>query len=207
MHPPEPLARTFATLLLVTATALGCGTPGTAQDTRPEPTFAPEDLRFDLFIYGADLDAGEHEVFLRTNLDFGGEWESLGSISTHGTGWGTAVVANLSAHRYFGQDFREMYLDLKIATSENADGARIAAIYAVPHVPGIDRHLDRINRLIENDPGTVEAASIASHVQPAPATLRPGAEVVEHVRAPMKHELPGVAEVKQLQVEWRNRGQ
>lgn len=208
MHPQPRPARLSGLLGLVALATLGCHTPGTAQHADPEPQFAPEGQSFDLVIYGHDLDPGEHEILLRTNLDFGGEYVSMGTIDVHEADerWISAVFPDLSARRFLGHDFREMYIDVRIVTADAADGGRLTAIYALPHVDGLASHVHRLTRLIEQQPQRVEAASLASHVQPSPAELAPGTAVVQHVRVPMKHRQPGVAEVEQLQVEWRNRG-
>lgn len=187
---------------------LGCQSTGASQTAqRPDPRGALAE-RFDLVIHGLDFDPGEHEVFLRTNLDFGAEWESVGLIEPERGAageWATVVLPGLSTERFFGQDYRENYLDLRIVTANQADGSQMAAVYAVPHTPGAGDAAERITALIVDDPIAVERVSIASHVQPRPAELRPGEEYIEHVLGPTKHIKPGVAEAEQLQVEFRNR--
>lgn len=201
--------RTLALLALLSA--LGCQTPGTAQLQGQAAALQPPSDRFDLVIYGQDFDPAEHEVFLRTNLDFGSEWVSLGNLDAAVSdgvtrdGWATAIFPDLSTERFFGQDFREQYLEVRILTRDGVDGSAISALYVMPHSARAREAAPRIQQLIESDPVTVEQHSIASHVQPSPRALEPGVEYVEHVRAPMKHTLPGVMEVEQLQVEWRNR--
>lgn len=201
----------MATLLAVAA-SLGCHTTGASQVSAGVEGVQPAADHFDLLIYGFDFDPGEHEVLLRTNLDFGSEWVSLGTLPGQAASrsgneaWSTAVFTGLSTLRFLGQDFREQYIDLKIVTAGTSDGSRVSAVYAMPASEGLEQDIGRITTLIETDPLLVEEHSLASHVQPAPAHLQPASEYVEHVRAPMKHTRPGVMEVEQLQVEWRNRG-
>lgn len=204
-------ARSQSTLLLALLATVGCHTAGTSQapgQTAPGQTTAE---RFDLVVYGFDFDPAEHEVFLRTNLDFGAEWVSLGTLDPNSRGsrgdddWATVVFPELSTERFLGQDFRESYLDLRIVTRDGSDGSSVSAFYAMPHAPNVQQRAPEIRRAIESDPLTVAGRSIARHVQPRPHPLRPGMEYIEHVRAPMHDALPGVMEVEQLQVEWRNR--
>lgn len=198
-------------LLLIPAflATLGCHTSLASQASGEPGDPLQSTDRFDLVVYGVDLDRAEHEVFLRTNLDFGSEWVSLGTLgdtaSRSDETWTAVVFFDLSTERFLGQDFRESYLHLRIITRDGAPGSRVSAFYATPHV---DRSLVRpqqLQRLIEDDPLAVERTSLASHVQPKPAELQPGVHYIEYIRAPMKHTKPGVMEVKQLQVEWRNR--
>lgn len=197
-------------LLTVMAT-LGCHTAATSQSAGQIPAPLEPTERFDLVLYGSDFDPDEHEVFIRTNLDFGSDWVSLGTIAPAANGgdpaWGAVVFTDNETARFLGQDFRESYLELRITTRDGSDGSRLSAVYVMPHVAQAADAQPHIARLIEEDPRLVEQHSLASHVQPTPHPLRPGPDYVQHVRIPMKHALPGVMEVQQLQVEWRNRGQ
>lgn len=198
-----------AFLLLAVFATFGCHTPGISQSPGSPAAQHPPGDGFDLVVYGADFDRGEHEVFLRTNLDFGSEWVSLGFLAAAAgasqADGATAIFTDLSTERFLGQDFRESYLDLRIITREPSNGSSVSAVYAMPHVPASRDAAARIRHLIETEPMAIEHNSLASHVQPRPRSLQPGIEYIEHVRAPMKHTLPGVMEVEQLQVEWRNR--
>lgn len=211
-HRPDATRRTTLFLLAIAA-SLGCHTAGTSQSTTTPIAGQGSDQQFDLVVYGFDFDPGEHEIFLRTNLDFGAEWVSLGTLDaapprgSSGNAWAAAVFPDLSTERFLGQDFREHYLDVRVVTRGDSDGSSVTAFYAVPHIPGAPNVAAEIRRLIEEQPLAVEHHSLASHVQPRPQPLEPGVEYVEHVRAPMKHTLPGVMEVEQLKVEWRHRGQ
>lgn len=208
MKTPSGATRTSFLVLVTALATFGCHRSGMSQtvpSTEPAPTGT-----FDLLVYGHDLDPGEHEVFLRSNLDYGAEWISLGTITNPAASaddptWGTAIFTGLSTQRFLGQDFRESYLDLRITTADASDGSLVGAFYAVPHTGEAAEALPRITRMIETDPVAVERASIASHVQPSPVALEPGEAHVEHVRAPMTDRRPGVMEVLQLEVEWRNR--
>lgn len=202
----------IALFLLAIAASFGCHTAGTSQS--PTHSFAGQgtDQQFDLVVYGFDFDPGEHEIFLRTNLDFGAEWISLGTLdpappvgSSHNA-WVAVVFPDLSTERFLGQDFRESYLDVRIVTRGDSDGSSVSALYAMPRTAAANSAAE-VRRLIEHEPLAVEHHSLASHVQPKPRPLEPGVEYIEHVRAPMKHTLPGVMEVEQLKVEWRHRGQ
>lgn len=199
--------------LIAVVAAVGWHTAATAQTSAQPGDFPVPTERFDLVIYGFDFDPGEHELFLRSNLDYGAEWVSFGPIdpaprhSDDDAGWTAVVFADISTERFLGQDFRESYLEVRIGTRSASDGSLLSAIYAMPHLARAPEAAPRIAHLIESDPVRVKHHSLASHVQPAPQTLGPGPDYVQHVQAPMKHTLPGVAEVEQLQVEWRNRSQ
>ena len=60
----------LATLALLAT--IGCQSAGMSQTaSRADGSRGQAEQRFDLLVYGFGLDQGEHEVFLRNNLDFG----------------------------------------------------------------------------------------------------------------------------------------
>lgn len=206
---PNEWKRCGSLALFALLATLGCQSVGSSQAAaRPDAARGQADQRFDLLVYGLDLNRGDHEVFLRTNLDFGHEWESIGRIAADGASgdrWGTAVFPGLSGERFLGQDVRENYVDVRIVTTGGADGAHLAALYAMPHAPRARGGTAQVTRLIEDDPTAVERRSFMSLVHPKPVALRAGAEYVGHVIGSVKHSGPGIKEVEQLKIEWRNR--
>lgn len=208
-RPPIRTSSATAVMMAVLTTAACHAQSASQAPPAPAPQLgrtaaAPE--TFDLVVYGSGFHTGQHEVFLRTNPDHGAGWVSIGTLDPVASdAWAATVFPELQTERFLGQDFRESYLDLKIVTAGAGEHPRVSAIYAMPHVPPAPGAAAAITRLIETRPRSVEALSIASMVQPAPVALRPDRDYVEHVRAPLADPRPGVLEVLQLIVEWRNR--
>jgi mannobiose 2-epimerase len=178
----------------VTAT-LAPGAAPTEKATR-----APADSLFDLVLYGRGL-ASDRRVFLRTNPGFGEAWKQVGPPASRRdpSGWGAVVVRGLSRERFLGQDFRENYLALKVASPARAGAARLAAVYAVPH--DARNTTERLAEAIRERPGIVRRRSLASYVRPRAARLDGGgAPFVEKIEAPVRYRRPGVAEVAWLEV-------
>lgn len=199
-------------LLVALLAAAGGPRAATAQTPPPNDLRDPAVRQFDLVVYGFDLDAGEHEVFLRTNPDFGYTWESVGTLRAQAPAgsdsngrWATAVIPALSSDRYFGQDIRESQVAARIATAAGADGSRLSAVYATPHVPGQGpAFAQQLTRLIEQEPEVLEKYSLGRLVHPRPAVLRAGEGFIALVLAPVRHRPAGVLEVENLEIEFRN---
>lgn len=165
-----------------------------------EPTRAPADSLFDLVLYGRGLADGR-QVFLKTNPGFGENWERVGPPASHRdtTAWAPVVVRGLSRERFLGQDFRENYLALKVASPPRAGAARLAAVYAVPH--DARNTTERLAEAIRERPGRVRLRSLASYVCPQAARLDAGgAPFVEKIEAPVRYRRPGAAEIAWLEV-------
>jgi mannobiose 2-epimerase len=163
---------------------------------------AEEAARFDLVLYGRGLASGEHRVLLKTNPGEGEEWEQVGTLApqTAAGEWRAVITAtDLSRERYFGQDFRENHLSLKIVTPEGSGGeAQLGAVYAVPHRN--ENTAERLTRVIAERPQVVRRRSMASYVRPHPMRLRAGTPFVTNIEAPVRFDKIGVAEVKWLKV-------
>ena len=161
---------------------------------------APADS-FDLVLVGDALSPAAHQVSLKTNPTAGSRWTALDDAQCTGTGR-LMVLPTLSTERYVGQDLRENYIALKIAT--DAEGGRLRAAYAVPAADRMDADTcTRLARLVGEQPMTVRRHSIAVYERPRPVRLRPGTPFIEHVEAPVRHRKPGVTEVEWLEILFR----
>jgi hypothetical protein len=108
-------------------------------------------------------------------------------------------MQGLSRERFLGQDFRENYLALKVASPARAGAARLAAVYAVPH--DARNTTERLAEAIRERPGIVRRRSLASCVRPQAARFDAGgAPFVEKIEAPVRYRRPGAAEIAWLEV-------
>ncbi|MFO7893169.1 MAG: AGE family epimerase/isomerase [Longimicrobiales bacterium] len=180
--------------------------------------------RFDLVVYGRDLDPTGMTVRVRENPSAGDAWVPLVEPATRrgDDGWAAVVYPGLSALRFLGQDIREGHVAVRVqglagaasgsagdpAGGENAAGPAITGFYVLPR--GGDggptdprERADAVHGWLATDPGRVESASAAAVVYPRPRTVTPGGAWVEHVEAPVRHRRPGELEVEWLEILFR----
>jgi len=165
---------------------------------------APPVERFDLVLFGADLDPASHRVALKTNPWRSGAWTTVAPSDrpVRCTAQPSLrVVPNLPGARYLGQDIRENYIALRVTTTHGAAPGTLRAAYAMPSADTLDTAAcERLATLIVEDPAMVRRHSIATYVRPRPARLSAEAPFIEHLEAPVRHRKPGVMEVEWLEI-------
>jgi len=156
---------------------------------------SPEE-RFDLWLYGYDIDHVEHKIFLK---DFSGslpEWEFIGSInpqqddpgyhpgvstdfSYSGNEKWKAVCFHALSRRSFllpisHGDYR---MELKIISSKG-DDSKLAACFALPY-PSADHYITEkdMTGLIQNHPRWLKVESLCQAVFSQPKNLSSGQEL------------------------------
>jgi hypothetical protein len=163
------------------------------------------DTRFDLWLYGYDLDHAEHTVLVKPARDApDAAWDTLGTISAHvdrsgyvetarprfmrhgNDRWRAVAFRGLRRDRFFGPTDRAVGVDtsggpalrLRLASADTSDGSRLAAAYALPYRP--TRHYataETMKHHIETQPRWVATNSLARHVRPVAARLTPDTTV------------------------------
>ena len=162
--------------------------------------------RFDLVVYGRDLDPAAIAVAVRENPSAGERWVALDEpvVRRDDDGSTLLVYPGLSAVRFFGQDVREGHVAVRVRGLAVSPGdPAVSALYAVP--AGAEGDADALRQLLAADAAGFEAASAASMVYPRPRAVRPDGAWVEHVEAPVRHRRPGVLEVEWLEILFRYR--
>lgn len=167
----------------------------TAQTSDQQPS------RFDLVIFGSNLDANSTRVWLKENPGINNNWQQLpsGNAASHSAGsFSILVFSGLSTEKFAGQDIRENYIALKVTSNGDAE---LRAVYALPSSTYTPNALGkRLHSLIQSHPVELQKYSIASQLRPRPVALSQNSPFVEHIEMPVRHLKAGVQEVKWLDV-------
>lgn len=195
------LTRTYTLLLVV---LLAAGTSGLR--AQPACSGGQEGERyFDLVIFGSGLERNDPSLSLKTNLrsDTPGLWEAPETGEGMGRyrdrqGEVTLAFTRLPCDRYLGQDIRENYLALRLASGGESD---LRAAYVLPHTGTAgDTLAEIVAGVIRSGPLRLERLSLAAFVSPRPKRLSPGDTLIEHLEMPVRGYPPGVREVEWLEI-------
>jgi hypothetical protein len=152
------------------------------------------DASFDLWIYGYDFDQTEHAVRLKTTDDASNKWTLIGHINpqqdksgyekeagenymySYNEKWHAVVFRGLQRKKFISNNSTGTggKLEVKIESSDNSDGSKLAAVYAQPYYQ--TRHFvteEKVTKLINKQPRWVTVNSLASLVRPVSFTLQP----------------------------------
>lgn len=147
--------------------------------------------RFDLWLYGYDLDHAEHTVYVRRpGTD---DWTFLGVVNpqrdrnayveqarpehiySYDEEWHAVVFHGLRRARHLAPDSLGARLEVKVTTHADSDTSRFGAAYMMPY--HATRHYTTektATSRIEKQPRWMGVNAIGHHVRPHPDTLRPG---------------------------------
>lgn len=199
------LPRTCALLLLF---LLAAGTAG----LRAQPACAGEQAEeryFDLVLFGSGMERDDPSLSLKTNpwSDPPGQWEpqDSGEVGRYRDRQGgvTLALTRLPCSRYLGQDIRENYLALRLASGGES---ALTAAYALPHTGTEGAVLAKtVAGVIQSRPLRLELLSLAAFVSPRPRRLAPGDTLIEHLELPVRGYPPGVREAEWLEILFGNR--
>ncbi len=157
---------------------------------------------FDLVIYGSNLNTNEIEILVKTNPQYGEQWDTIsqnnGKINFYTDNSQKLLkISGLSMAKYFGQDIRENCIGIKVRSLEQEPLSKITAFYALPSG---EFEKENLVELIEShDPALLDQC-LARTIRAMPLKLDTVSYYTEHIEAPIRHKKPGKQEVKWLNI-------
>ncbi|MFW6019807.1 MAG: hypothetical protein ACOCPM_04430 [Bacteroidales bacterium] len=157
---------------------------------------------FDLVIYGSNLNTDEIEILVKTNPQYGGQWDTISRNNSKinfftDNSQKLLKLSGLSMEKYFGQDIRENYIGIKVRSLEQEPLTKISAFYAFP-AGAFEK--ESLVELIENHDPVLLDKCLAKIIRARPLKLDIVSYYTEHIEAPVRHKKPGIQEVKWLNI-------